>query len=84
MAFSSRSVAFVSILEIFVVEEDGNVDGDGAAAAKFSAIGDDAASASFDDTSSARESKAVIVASEFSTRVLSSVTIASVNHKIFS
>lgn len=81
MAFSSRGVAFASILEIFVVGVGGNVDDD-AAAAKFSAIGDDAASTGFDDTSSACEVKAVV---EFSMRELSSVAIAvSVNHKIFS
>lgn len=82
MAFSSRGVAFASILEIFVVGEGGNVDdaAAAAAAAKFSAIGDDAASAGFDDTSSACEVKDV----EFSMRGLSSVAIASVNHKFFS
>lgn len=77
MVFSSRGIAFASILEIFVVEEDGNVD----AAARFSAIGDDAASADSDDTS-AREAKTVVVALESSTRGLSSAAIASVNYKI--
>lgn len=67
---------FASILEIFVVEEEANVDDDDDA--KFSAIGDDAASAGSDNASSA-EAEVVTVALELSTRGSSSEAIASVN-----
>lgn len=67
----------MSILEIFAVEEEANVDDDDA---KFSATGDEVASVA----SSACEAKVVTVALEFSGRRSSSAAIASVNYKFSS
>lgn len=78
--FSSCDVAFVSVLEVFPVEEDINVE-DVISNDDFSSTGDVAVAGS-DVTSVVCETTAVV--SELSTGGTLSGAIASVNYKFFS